>query len=115
MDFVPPFTNEFPLVQTIRITEPQNYARTVLIELLENAGVTVLADTVAENPVAKLPPRNSYSEDDLVTSFASFPYADYAKLIKVSYNSGANAASSSGATRRGSITWTTRSPPRGRR
>jgi D-alanyl-D-alanine carboxypeptidase len=93
VDFVPPFTNEFPLVQTIRITEPQNYARTVLIELLENAGVTVLADPVAENPVAKLPPRNSYSEDDLVTSFTSFPYAEYAKLInKLSYNLGANAS-----------------------
>jgi D-alanyl-D-alanine carboxypeptidase len=93
VDFVPPFTNEFPLVQTFRITEPQNYARTVLIELLEEANVTVLADTVAENPVAKLPPKNSYSENDLVTSFASFPYADYAKLInKVSYNLGANAS-----------------------
>lgn len=93
VDFVPPFTNEFPLVQTIRITEPQNYARTVLIELLGEAGVTVLADPVAANPVAKLPPRNSYSEDDLVTSFASFPYADYAKLInKLSYNLGANAS-----------------------
>ncbi len=93
VDFVPPFTNEFPLVQIFRITEPQNYARTVLIELLEDAGVTVLADTVAQNPVAKLPPRNSYSEDDLVTTFASFPYKDYAKLInKVSYNLGANAA-----------------------
>jgi D-alanyl-D-alanine carboxypeptidase len=92
VDFVPPFTNEFPLVQTFRITEPQNYARTVLIELLKDAGVTVLADPVAQNPVAKLPPKNSYSQDDLVTSFVSFPYADYAKLInKVSYNLGANA------------------------
>lgn len=91
VDLVPPFTNEFPLIRTFRIVEPQNYARTVLIELLEDAGVAVLADAVAENPVAKLPPRNSYSEDDLVTSFASFPYADYAKLInKVSYNIGAD-------------------------
>ena len=93
VDFMPPFTNEFPLVQTIRITEPQNYARTVLIELLQNAGVKVLADPVAENPVAKLPPKNSYSGRDLVTSFTSFPYAEYAKLInKLSYNLGANAS-----------------------
>jgi D-alanyl-D-alanine carboxypeptidase len=91
VDFVPPFTNAFPLIRTFRIVEPQNYARTVLIELLEDAGVTVLADTVADNPVAKLPPKNSYSEDDLVTTFVSFPYADYAKLIlKVSYNIGAD-------------------------
>jgi D-alanyl-D-alanine carboxypeptidase len=91
VDFIPPLTNEYPLIRTFRIVEPQNYARTVLIKLLEDAGVTVLADTVAENPVAKLPPKNSYSEDDLVTTFVSFPYADYAKLImKVSYNIGAD-------------------------
>ena len=91
VDFIPPFTNEYPLIRTFRIVEPQNYARTVLIELLEDAGVTVLADTVAQNPVAKLPPKNSYSEDDLVTTFVSFPYTDYAKLIlKVSYNIGAD-------------------------
>ena len=91
VDFIPPFTNEFPLIRTFRIVEPQNYARTVLIELLEDAGVTVLADTVAGNPIAKLPPKDSYSEDDLVTSFVSFPYSDYARLIlKVSYNIGAD-------------------------
>jgi D-alanyl-D-alanine carboxypeptidase/D-alanyl-D-alanine-endopeptidase (penicillin-binding protein 4) len=91
VDFIPPLTNEYPLIRTFRITEPQNYARTVLIKLLEDAGVTVLADTVAENPVGKLPPKNSYSEDDLVTTFVSFPYADYARLImKVSYNIGAD-------------------------
>ncbi|HSC35465.1 MAG TPA: D-alanyl-D-alanine carboxypeptidase [Thermodesulfobacteriota bacterium] len=91
VDLIPPFTNEFPLIRTFRIVEPQNYARTVLIRLLEDAGVTVLADSVAENPVGLLPPKNSYSEDDLVTTFVSFPYADYAKLIlKVSYNIGAD-------------------------
>jgi len=91
VDFIPPLTNEYPLIRTFRIVEPQNYARTVLIELLEDAGVTVLANTVAQNPVALLPPKNSYSEDDLVTTFVSFPYADYAKLIlKVSYNLGAD-------------------------
>ncbi len=91
VDFVPPLTNTYPLIRTFRITEPQNYARTVLIELLEDAGVTVLADTVAQNPVEKLPPKDSYSQDDLVTTFVSFPYAEYAKLIlKVSYNIGAD-------------------------
>jgi len=91
VDFVPPLTNSFPLIQTFRIVQPQNYARTVFIEALEDAGVTVLADTVAENPVAKLPPKDSYSEQDLVTTLVSLPYGDYAKLIlKVSYNIGAD-------------------------
>lgn len=91
VDFVPPLTNEFPLIQTFRIVEPQDYARTVFIEALEDAGVTVLADPVAQNPVAKLPPKDSYLQEDLVTTLVSLPYSDYAKLIlKVSYNIGAD-------------------------
>ncbi len=43
-------------------------------------------------PRGENPAKNSYSGDDLVTTFVSFPYKDYAKLInKVSYNLGANA------------------------
>jgi D-alanyl-D-alanine carboxypeptidase/D-alanyl-D-alanine-endopeptidase (penicillin-binding protein 4) len=38
VDFAPPVTNKFPLVQTFRIAQPSNYARTVLIEQLEAAG-----------------------------------------------------------------------------
>lgn len=91
VDFIPPLTEEFPLIRTFRIVEPQNYARTVLIELLEDAGVTVLADTVAENPVGLLPPKNSYSEDNFITALTSLPYSDYAKFIlKISYNIGAD-------------------------
>lgn len=91
VDFEPMLTKQFPLVQTFRIVEPQNYARTVFIEALEDAGVTVLADTVAPNPTGKLPPKNSYSPEDLLTSLVSLPYSDYAKLIlKVSYNIGAD-------------------------
>jgi D-alanyl-D-alanine carboxypeptidase len=91
VDFVSPLTNSYPLIQTFQIVEPQNYARTVFIEALEDAGVTVLADTVAENPVGKLPPKNSYTPQDLVTTLVSLPYSNYAKLIlKVSYNIGAD-------------------------
>ncbi|MGH7849663.1 MAG: D-alanyl-D-alanine carboxypeptidase, partial [Thermodesulfobacteriota bacterium] len=91
LNLIPPFTNEFPLIRTFRIVEPQNYARTVLIEQLEKAGVNVLADAVAQNPAALLPAKNSYSQDDLVTSLVSLPYAEYAKFIlKVSYNIGAD-------------------------
>jgi D-alanyl-D-alanine carboxypeptidase len=93
IDFKPIFTNAYPMVQTFRIDEPANYARTVFIEALRNAGVTVDANAVAPNPVAKLPPKNSYTADSRVAQLVSFPFSEEAKLIlKVSYNVGANAA-----------------------
>lgn len=90
-DLKPPLTNKFPLVRTFRIVEPQNYARTVLVEELQKAGVTVQAAAVAENPVDKLPPRDSYAEEARVAALVSQPYAQYAKwILKVSYNIGAD-------------------------
>ncbi|MCL4246270.1 MAG: D-alanyl-D-alanine carboxypeptidase, partial [Candidatus Dadabacteria bacterium] len=91
VDFVPPLTNAFPLIRTFRIVDPQNYARTVLIEQLEAAGVEVDADTVADNPVGILPPKDSYSDDTIVASLVSLTTAQHSKLImKVSYNIGAD-------------------------
>ncbi len=46
---------KFPLVQTFRIVEPSNYARTVFIEALEAEGVTVDAPHVAQNNAGVLP------------------------------------------------------------
>jgi len=92
-DFVPPLTNAFPLIRTFRIVEPANYARTVFIEALAAAGVVVDAATVAENPVQRLPPKNSYTDATKVAALVSLANADHAKLIlKVSYNIGADAA-----------------------
>ena len=91
MDFVPPLTGKFPLVQTVRIVQPSNYARTVLIEALHTAGVKVDAPAVAENPVNLLPPRNSYAGNAKVAELSGMPYGADAKLIlKVSYNIGAD-------------------------
>jgi D-alanyl-D-alanine carboxypeptidase len=91
VDFVPPLTNAFPLIRTFRIVDPQNYARTVLIEQLEAAGVEVDADTVADNPVGLLPPKDSYSDDTIVASLVSLTTAQHSKFImKVSYNIGAD-------------------------
>jgi len=90
MDFVPPFTNQFPLVQTFRIVQPSNYARSVLIETLQAAGVRVGAAPVAQNPVQLLPPRNSYQPDVMVANLTGLPFSEDAKLVlKVSYNMGA--------------------------
>lgn len=91
VDFVPALTNAFPLIRTFRIVEPQNYARTVLIEQLEAAGVIVDADTVKDNPTGLLPPKDSYTDDTIVASLVSLTTAQHSKLVmKVSYNIGAD-------------------------
>jgi len=90
-DYLPPLTNRFPLVQTFRIVQPSNYARTVFIEQLQAAGVKVDAPVVAENPTPLLPPRGSYPASSKVAQLAGMTVANDAKLIlKVSYNIGAD-------------------------
>ncbi|HKU80872.1 MAG TPA: D-alanyl-D-alanine carboxypeptidase, partial [Candidatus Tumulicola sp.] len=90
-DFVPPLTGTPTLVQTVRIVQPSNYARTVLIEMLQAAGVKVDAPAVASNPVALLPARGSYSAGNRVAQLSGMPYAQDAKFIlKISYNIGAD-------------------------
>lgn len=91
MDFKPMFTDRFPLVQVIRIVNPTNYARTVLIEKLQDAGVAVEAPAVKQNDASTLPARNAYANDAMVAKLHGLPYSDYAKFIlKVSYNIGAD-------------------------
>lgn len=91
IDFIPPITEAFPLIQTFRIVRPDNYARTVLIEALQKVGVTVNANPVGQNPVQLLPPQNSYSSNTLLAELVSLPYSEYAKLVnKVSYNIGSD-------------------------
>ena len=91
VDLVPPMTGKFPLVRTVRIVEPANYARTVLIELLRENGVRVDAAAVRRNPVARLPQQRHYPADTKVAELRGLPYADSAKLVmKVSYNIGAD-------------------------
>jgi len=90
-DLVPPLTGQFPLIRTFRITQPSNYARTVFIEALERAGVTVTAPVIEPNPVQLLPATPTYVSSVRVAQLVSQPYAQYAKLIlKVSYNIGAD-------------------------
>ncbi len=91
MDFRPMFTNKFPLVQVFRIVNPTNYARTVLIEKLQDAGVAVDAPAVKQNAASQLPARAAYANDSIVAKLHGLPYSDYAKFIlKVSYNIGAD-------------------------
>lgn len=91
LGFVPQLTKKYPLVRTFRVVEPQNYARTVLIEALAKAGVDVEAEEVGKNASDKLRPRNSYADDAKVAELSSMQYVDYAKwILKVSYNIGAD-------------------------
>ncbi|WP_370652245.1 D-alanyl-D-alanine carboxypeptidase/D-alanyl-D-alanine-endopeptidase [Caballeronia sp. TF1N1] len=89
---VPPaLTGVYPLVQTFRITDPSTYARTVLIEALARAGVTVTAAPVKANPVASLPAQGSYSSAQRVAQLTAAPYAQDLRFVnKVSYNIGAD-------------------------
>lgn len=89
--FVPPLTGSYPLIRTFRIAEPSNYARSVFIEALARAGVTVAAPVVAPNPVGRLPADKVYPEATQVAELVSHPYRDHARLtMKVSYNVGAD-------------------------
>jgi D-alanyl-D-alanine carboxypeptidase len=91
MDFKPMFTNKFPLVQVFRIVNPTNYARTVLIEKLQAAGVSVDAPAVKQNAASLLPTRGAYANAEMVAKLQGMPYSEYAKFIlKVSYNIGAD-------------------------
>jgi D-alanyl-D-alanine carboxypeptidase/D-alanyl-D-alanine-endopeptidase (penicillin-binding protein 4) len=91
VDFAPPLTGGNTLVQTVRITQPSNYARTVFIESLRKAGITVGAPTVEQNRTNLLPASGAYSEADQVAMLRGMTYAQDAKLIlKISYNIGAD-------------------------
>ena len=90
-DVVPPLTGKFPLVRTFRIVQPAAYARTVLIEALARAGVTVSAAPVTPNPTNLLPASRTYPDATKVAELVSHPYSDYVRYImKVSYNLGAD-------------------------
>lgn len=87
----PPLTNEFPLVQTVRITDPSGTARTVFIECLKEAGVVVKAGATGPNPASKLPPKDSYKFDERVALLRGSRLVDNARFVlKVSYNLGAD-------------------------
>ncbi len=91
LNYKPMFTGKFPLVQTFRIVNPTDYARTVFIEKLQAAGVTVDAAAVKLNPASLLPSKAAYSQTSEVANLVGMPYGDYAKyILKVSYNIGAD-------------------------
>ncbi len=90
-NFIPPLTGRPVLVRTVRIVQPSNYARTVFVEALKAAGVTVDAPAVEANPARLLPAKNSYRPNAKVAQLTGLRYGQDAKLIlKISYNIGAD-------------------------
>jgi D-alanyl-D-alanine carboxypeptidase len=91
IDGVPPVIESYPIVRNFRIVEPSTFARTVFIEELQNAGVTVNAAVVAPNPAAQLPVANTLTAGNQLAQYTSLPFSEYARLIlKVSFNLGAD-------------------------
>jgi D-alanyl-D-alanine carboxypeptidase/D-alanyl-D-alanine-endopeptidase (penicillin-binding protein 4) len=74
-------------VQTSQVPDPAAFARSLLIEALGRAGVTVEAAATGPNQADLLPPSGSYAADNQVAVFTSPPFAENIKLInKVSMN-----------------------------
>ncbi|WP_425616259.1 D-alanyl-D-alanine carboxypeptidase/D-alanyl-D-alanine-endopeptidase [Anatilimnocola sp. NA78] len=76
-----------PLVKIHEVTDAAGWARSLLIEALERAGVTVEGKPSLKHPAASLPTPSGYSEHKQVAELVSLPFAENAKLIlKVSHN-----------------------------
>jgi D-alanyl-D-alanine carboxypeptidase/D-alanyl-D-alanine-endopeptidase (penicillin-binding protein 4) len=75
------------LLRTVQVQDPQAFARTLLIEALGRAGVTVTAAATGPNRADALPAPGSYAAADRVALHRSLPFAENIKLInKVSMN-----------------------------
>ena len=88
---IPADVSPVPVVWTWQVPEPSAFARTLLIEALQRAGVTVAADALGSNPSASLPPRGGVALLPAQAVLVSPPLSEEAKLIlKVSHNLGAD-------------------------
>ena len=77
-------------VRTYQVEEPADFARSLFIEALQRAGVTVDAAPLGTNPVESLPNPVDIAGLPQVAVLVSTPYSEVAKLIlKVSHNLGA--------------------------
>jgi D-alanyl-D-alanine carboxypeptidase/D-alanyl-D-alanine-endopeptidase (penicillin-binding protein 4) len=80
-----------PNLVTKQVDDPSAFARTIFIEALQNAGVTVTAPALGPNPESLLPSPRSYQSADLLGQHVSAPLSQFANLIlQVSYNRGAD-------------------------
>ncbi len=81
-----------PRLTIYRVKDAASWARTLFVEALARAGVTVATAASANNDPAVLPARGSYRSAQQVASFHSPPLSALGSMILVtSYNTGANA------------------------
>ncbi|MFM2094201.1 MAG: D-alanyl-D-alanine carboxypeptidase precursor [Planctomycetota bacterium] len=74
-----------PVVRIYEVPHAASFARTLLIESLEEAGVAVDAAAVADHPAVSLP--QGYDDLPVVGELVSPPFSEFAKLtLKVSHN-----------------------------
>lgn len=80
-----------PVVHTWQVPDPPAFARTLMIEALKRAGVTVTAAALGSNPSGSLPSRAAVALLPAQAILVSPPLSEEAKLIlKVSHNLGAD-------------------------
>ena len=81
-----------PSLNVYEVVDPASWARTLFIEALERAGVSVVADPLADNDTTDVPGADVYAADgDPLASIDSPPIAEIAELIwKISHNYGAD-------------------------
>jgi serine-type D-Ala-D-Ala carboxypeptidase/endopeptidase (penicillin-binding protein 4) len=80
-----------PRLTIYRIPDPASWARTLFIEALQRAGVSVAADPLAVNNEGALPAKDSYTATAEVAKFQLPPVSAFGALIlRTSYNTGAN-------------------------
>jgi D-alanyl-D-alanine carboxypeptidase/D-alanyl-D-alanine-endopeptidase (penicillin-binding protein 4) len=70
------------LVYIHQVDAPASHARTLLIEALARAGVTVTASPTGPNPADQLPAWDSYAAEDQVALHTSLPFSENLKLIQ---------------------------------
>ncbi|MGH2548954.1 MAG: D-alanyl-D-alanine carboxypeptidase, partial [Thermomicrobiales bacterium] len=81
------------VVYTYQVEDPASFARILLIEAFDAAGVTVASQATGINPVEKLPEAGRYAAAEQVALHRSLPFSENLKLIfKVSHNQHADMA-----------------------
>jgi D-alanyl-D-alanine carboxypeptidase/D-alanyl-D-alanine-endopeptidase (penicillin-binding protein 4) len=85
-------TTAGPRLTVYRVPDASTWARTLFMEALARAGVTVTADPLAADGSAALPAEGSYAPAQQVATLRSPPISAFGTMIlKTSYNTGANA------------------------